>query len=302
MHPDLRSLVALLCFSSLATAGGGANLIPNGNFEQDAMLQCRAQGTIPLPWKSLGSVDTYTSNCLVLPALDPWFPFQNFAQGFPAYEGYRFMAGWGSAGETLYVQLTSPLVPGRSYRVRGAFSRSLIHTAGDPYDVFLSTDAALNRSTDFLAGSIGRNTVQGAWTTDSFVFTAAGGEQYFFLDPRAGADCYLGADDLVLEPLVAAAPTRNGSGVNPTCYSSTTLPVLGSTWMAQVATSGHPGANLTFILGYAAPSSGTLPAYGELLVDVASPRLFRISAVPVGGIATYSIGVPSTPSLACLTA
>lgn len=95
----------------------------------------------------------------------------------------------------------------------------------------------------------------------------------------------------------ASATLRNGSGVNALCFSST-VPVLGSTWTAQVDTSGHPGATLTIILGYASPHPGLLLSIGELLVDGTSNRLLADFATPVGLLSTHTVSVPNNTSLA----
>ena len=76
-------------------------------------------------------------------------------------------------------------------------------------------------------------------------------------------------------PTTAASSPRNGSGANASCYTSLNAPVLGTTWMAEVDVSAHPGASISVILGYALPDAGTPVSQGELLVSLSSPKYFQ---------------------------
>jgi hypothetical protein len=73
----------------------------------------------------------------------------------------------------------------------------------------------------------------------------------------------------------ASSVFRNGSGMNRACLMSLSPPVLGTSWQLQVDVSVHPGATLTAVIVYSAPDSGTFLPAGEVLVDLASPRLAR---------------------------
>ena len=98
----------------------------------------------------------------------------------------------------------------------------------------------------------------------------------------------------------AAAVVRNGSGVNPLCYTSTTLPMVGETWFAAIDTAGHPGAGWTLIVGYDQPWPGTATPFGELLVAteaLGGVGLFQSLAPSGGGVATHANGVPDDLSL-----
>jgi hypothetical protein len=89
----------------------------------------------------------------------------------------------------------------------------------------------------------------------------------------------------------ASCQMWNGNGINPTAFTCTTLPVLGTTWQGAVATT--PNTLLTALFfapgGVAAP----LPLFGgELLVSLApSPVGF------VGG-PNFAFPVPSSPTWA----
>jgi hypothetical protein len=97
----------------------------------------------------------------------------------------------------------------------------------------------------------------------------------------------------VLAHATASATFRNGSGMNRACFSSTSLPVLGGTWTAEIDGTGHPGATTTLILGYLQPIAGSLTPYGELLLHLRSGRALASMAVPDAmGIARHAVAVP----------
>ncbi|MEW6071795.1 MAG: S8 family serine peptidase [Planctomycetota bacterium] len=102
--------------------------------------------------------------------------------------------------------------------------------------------------------------------------------------------------------VMASATVRNGTGTNPAFYSSTSLPVLATTWTAEVDGSGHPGAGATAIVGYSAPLAPTPSAFGEILVDVAAPFLFASWAPSGGGIASHANLVPGDPAFVAFRA
>jgi hypothetical protein len=103
-------------------------------------------------------------------------------------------------------------------------------------------------------------------------------------------------------PVQAKATVRNGSGVNPSCFASSS-PVLGSQWTATVDTTGHSGTRSTTVFGYARSSAGNATPYGELLVDGGSARVFWSSAVPAAnGIASYTYSVPPELTMVGVTA
>lgn len=78
----------------------------------------------------------------------------------------------------------------------------------------------------------------------------------------------------------ATTVLRNGAGGNPMVYTSTSRPILGSTWTAHVDSSAYGGAP-TLVYGYGAPADTVFLIWGELLLDPFSPNLF--------------LSVPSTP-------
>jgi len=108
---------------------------------------------------------------------------------------------------------------------------------------------------------------------------------------------------LFLDGAVHASSTpRNGAGTNVPCLTSQSVPALGATWDTQVSHAHHPGAAFTILYAHAGPASGVLIPAGEVLVDVASMRLFRDTAVSSGTFDARSIPVPLDVALTGLTA
>ena len=85
---------------------------------------------------------------------------------------------------------------------------------------------------------------------------------------------------------------RNGTGVNPSCFSTITEPRVGQSWQSQVVHSGHPGATLTMVVVYAGPSTGPIKGYGEILVDLGSGKIAQSLLSATGTSDTHSFAVP----------
>jgi len=102
----------------------------------------------------------------------------------------------------------------------------------------------------------------------------------------------------LLPPSRASATVRNGTGVNPLCFTADP-PVFGAPWTAAVDTRGHPGVTTTKLFGYARPASGTPTVFGELLLDPTSAFLFQSVAVPdpSNGIALHAGSIPRSRAL-----
>lgn len=114
-----------------------------------------------------------------------------------------------------------------------------------------------------------------------------------WLDPLGADPTSFGGFD----PFQGRATVYNGGGGNPLLYSSTTPPTLGTTWNAAVDTASYPGVTSTWVFGYLAPSSGTFWPYGELLVDINSPKAFKSIAPAAGGISLHANALPNLPAL-----
>ncbi len=98
-------------------------------------------------------------------------------------------------------------------------------------------------------------------------------------------------------PFDPLATVTNGSGGNPEIYTST-LPELGASWTGTVDTSTLPSAVSTVLVAYEGGSSGSVFSFGELLVDLASPKLFQSTEPVSGGLSSHTATLPSDPALA----
>jgi hypothetical protein len=87
----------------------------------------------------------------------------------------------------------------------------------------------------------------------------------------------------------ASCTVRNGNGINPSAYSCTTLPVMGTNWQSTIATTPNTiGTFLAFAPG--GPSAPVPLLGGEVLVQI-NPAPILIS-----GTGSYSIAIPTGPS------
>lgn len=92
--------------------------------------------------------------------------------------------------------------------------------------------------------------------------------------------------DVAMARTCAGCSERNGSGINPTGFDCTSLPILGRSWDTVVPTAGN---TISTHLGLSAGAAQTPLFGGEFLLG-ASP-LF------VGGNGSHSIAVPNSGSL-----
>ena len=102
--------------------------------------------------------------------------------------------------------------------------------------------------------------------------------------------------------ITASATSRNGSGVNPDIFTSTSLPILGTNWTSEVDAGSVGVGGFVFVFVYAGGLPGTPTAFGELLLDPSAAWLFTDLAIAAGGTSYHSIAVPSDPAFAGGTA
>lgn len=96
----------------------------------------------------------------------------------------------------------------------------------------------------------------------------------------------------------ATVTARNGSGLNPSCLSSSNLPVVGTTWAARVDGNALAGTSLTYLFSYTGTLAGVFLGAGEVLVDPTSAFFFTTTAAPAAdGVAVHPIAWPNDPSL-----
>ena len=98
----------------------------------------------------------------------------------------------------------------------------------------------------------------------------------------------------------AAATPYNGSGINPNILTSVNLPVLGTTWQADIDGGSVGATGISFVVGYAAPITGIFTGVGELLIDVTTSWMFTSIAGGASGISHHTLSIPNDPSLAGL--
>jgi V8-like Glu-specific endopeptidase len=94
---------------------------------------------------------------------------------------------------------------------------------------------------------------------------------------------------------------HNGSGVNPSCLTTTQTPVIGGQWKLSLDASGVPGATHSVVRVYSATSSGTFNGAGEILVNTSSTFLAASILPTSGGIDIHTINVPNNQGLAGIT-
>ncbi|MEM7309403.1 MAG: hypothetical protein AAF682_22160 [Planctomycetota bacterium] len=181
-------------------------------------------------------------------------------------------------------------------RLSGANSNALLGNArdnelgGNAGDNLI--DGAAGDDVALFRGPLAEYTVQcdaGGFVVADTVAARDGTDTLLSIERLRFADQEVDADQFCP---TASASVRNGSGVNPVCLASTAPPALGCTWTAEVDTSGHPGAVLTFVASFSAAESGVPLAIGELLVDPGSIPAFSSSAAPAGGVALHAMPLP----------
>jgi hypothetical protein len=119
-----------------------------------------------------------------------------------------------------------------------------------------------------------------------------------WLDPLATGQTTLDGFD----PHNGAALPYNGSGANPSVYTSTRPPTVGTNWTAEIDANLQPGATSAWIVAHPAASSGTNLPFGELLVDLSTQRLFVSKSPVLGGLSSHANAIPNDPALVNVTA
>ena len=110
----------------------------------------------------------------------------------------------------------------------------------------------------------------------------------------------VGADNITITTggggASASVTVRNGGGFNPQGLSSVNLPMPGAVWQVSLDCSANAPAMAAFG-GWPAASSGSFIDAGEVLVDLASPRIFLRQVPHAGGTATVSVSIPNTTAV-----
>lgn len=155
----------------------------------------------------------------------------------------------------------------------------------------LSVGAAGAPTWDFGDGTppaSGFGSIEHTYTTGGDFDVSATVENVFGIDRR------IELDYVKILP-TGKAILRNGTGSNPLCFASTSVPTIGKTWTAEVDASTHAGAAVTFVAIYAGATQELWSAFGEILV---APPLYGLDQAPiVAGIGHHAIEVPFSPEL-----
>ena len=112
----------------------------------------------------------------------------------------------------------------------------------------------------------------------------------------AGNDTMTVTDLIVVEEVITGSATvRNGSGTNPSIFTSTSIPTLGEDWTGDVNAGAIGAGGFVFVFVYSGSYPGAPTAFGELLLDPASANLFTNLAIAVGGTSHHAIPMPADP-------
>ena len=164
---------------------------------------------------------------------------------------------------------------------------------------------------DFTVPTVDYSIVTGGWggtgnlALDPLFRDAANGDYFLQLgspaidagDPTSPLDPDgTGADmgSLFFPQYPATVALRNGSGVNPVCFSTQDLPIVGSTLDLDVDATAHGlPAVLTLIVFTFGPASTPIgTAFGEVLVDTTASLLGTSLAAVAGGQSLHQVAVP----------
>ena len=104
-----------------------------------------------------------------------------------------------------------------------------------------------------------------------------------------------------VDPL-ASAVTRNGTGVNPMCFSFFNAPELDNDWDVRVDHSAYTSPFLTYVIGHAAAKTGPIIGPGEFLVDTSTQLLLISIQNSTGTFDDHSFPVPNDVGLLGATA
>ena len=115
----------------------------------------------------------------------------------------------------------------------------------------------------------------------------------------AGTDTETKVNYIVVNDVANAAATPyNGSGINPNILTSITLPILGTSWKADIDGGSVGAVGISFLVGYSAPITGVFTGVGELLIDVTSGWMFTSVSAGSAGISHHTRAIPNDSNLA----
>ncbi|MEW6071685.1 MAG: PKD domain-containing protein [Planctomycetota bacterium] len=182
----------------------------------------------------------------------------------------------------------------------------------DPYAQFTAapTEGDEDLAVAFTDWSVGTALSSWSWDFGDGGFAAEANPVHVYADPgtytvsllvggASGLDLRTKVDLVVVHNVPEArAEVRNGSGINPLIFASTSVPYLGTVWTSEIDVGAVGGSGLTFVVGYQGPISGIFLSVGELLIDPTSAWIVTSLSAGAGGTSHHSIGVPNDPALA----
>ncbi|MEO5569908.1 MAG: gliding motility-associated C-terminal domain-containing protein [Bacteroidia bacterium] len=184
----LTKAILLICFTNLC---GAQNLVPNGGFETvNSCPTGASQLSVALPWDTLGaSADVFNSCSANFGSCAGVGVPENFGGTASAHSGNGYagiIAKHSIANYREYIQapLTSPLIPGKLYKVEAWFRRATNSAyAVKPLGMMLSVGAITQSGTANLGfppqvSSPAVISDTNTWTLVKSYVTAAGGENY----------------------------------------------------------------------------------------------------------------------------
>ncbi len=201
LRKSLMVLITMLLITQVASA---QNLLVDPSFEEGFVVNCN-QGHAPETWFNFSS-DVFSENCQTKPGI-PLGTFGHFGNLVGAYDGLRFMGGWGNDGtngEPFGQELSFPLSAGNCYELSGGFTLSakVIFDHPGVFDIYISPTTSF--SDGIMVASIGGVAQSGLWTADSVTFEVPAGYNdaaNIIFQPRAlpgFSSTYPAADGLVL--------------------------------------------------------------------------------------------------------
>ncbi len=96
----------------------------------------------------------------------------------------------------------------------------------------------------------------------------------------------------------ASAALRNGLDLNPVIFTNVTMPIFGTTWLADLDCTGH-APSVCAVMGGDKPFGGFVLGPGEILLDFATGSQYFFVITPhTGNVVTFQTPIPNDVSYA----
>ena len=213
-------------------------------------------------------------------------------------------------GGNYVLQTPPPFNPGHNIRITGygvdsspnSTYNQVQQTNAGPW--VTSTSTTLQYRTDTTGGNSGSPVIHdptgvviGVHTHGGCSF--GGGQNSGTSNFNAGWQAALNNPKGTCENSCSAATVTffNGLGINASCMTTTTPPVIGNTWNVEVDSSVFPGATSTRITIKRIMYSGPVFPWGQLLLSPDSTVVMTSNVPASGGIDVHAIPIPNHPGL-----